>query len=67
LGTTDRAIRGVLGILAIASGLLLVGGVVGIAVALVGAVLVLSGATGFCHVRKVLRTSGLRRRQPDGR
>jgi hypothetical protein len=54
LGAVERAIRSTLGALAIAAGLLLLRGVAGIALGLVGAVLVLSGATGFCHVRRAL-------------
>jgi uncharacterized membrane protein len=60
LGTTDRVIRGVAGVLLIAVGLLLVRGAIGVVLCLLGAILILSGAVGFCHVYKVLhiRSSG---------
>ena len=59
LGTVDRVVRGVAGIVLIAVGLLLVRGVFGVALCLVGAVLIFSGTIGFCHVYKFLhiRTS----------
>jgi uncharacterized membrane protein len=52
LGTVDRWIRGVVGAILIAVGLLLVKGVIGVALGLLGAVLVFSGTVGFCHVYK---------------
>jgi uncharacterized membrane protein len=54
LGTTDRAIRGVVGVTLIGAGLFLVRGVLAVVLCLVGAVLAYSGAVGFCHVCKVL-------------
>jgi hypothetical protein len=59
LGTVDRAVRIVGGVLLIACGLLLVRSALGIALALIGAVIVFSGAVGFCHVYKFfgIRTS----------
>ncbi len=59
LGTVDRAIRVVVGVILIAVGLFLVRGVTGVVLGLVGAVLIFSGIIGFCHVYKVfhIRTS----------
>ena len=55
LGTLDRAIRGVGGVILIVVGLFVVRGLIGILLGLVGAVLVFSATVGFCHVYKVLR------------
>jgi hypothetical protein len=60
LSRTDRTVRIGLGVLAVVAGLAFVQGLLGIALALVGAVLVFSGTIGFCHVYKVL---GIRTRR----
>jgi len=59
LGTLDRAIRGLGGIILVVAGLFVVKGLIGILLGLVGAVLIFSATVGFCHVYKVLhiRTS----------
>ncbi|HEY5540800.1 MAG TPA: DUF2892 domain-containing protein [Coriobacteriia bacterium] len=59
LGTVDRVIRGVAGVILIAVGLFLVKGVIGVVLGLLGAVLIFSGTVGFCHVYKFfhIRTS----------
>ncbi len=49
----ERVVRGIIGVALIAVGLLVVRGVFGIALGLIGAVLLFSGAVGFCHVYKV--------------
>lgn len=54
LGTVDRVIRGVVGVALIATGLLLVQGAFAVVLCLLGAVLIYSGAVGFCHVYRVL-------------
>lgn len=54
LGTVDRVIRGVVGVILIAVGLFLVRGILGIVLSLLGALLIFSGTVGFCHVYKVL-------------
>jgi uncharacterized membrane protein len=59
LGTVDRVVRGSVGTVSIAVGGLLVRGLVGVALCLLGALLVLSAATGFCHVYEVFRISTL--------
>ena len=51
--TVERVIRGVVGAVLIAVGLLLVRGIPGILLDVVGAVLIFSGVVGFCHVYKV--------------
>jgi len=51
--TVERVIRGVVGAVLIAVGLLLVRGILGILLDVVGAVLIFSGVVGFCHVYKV--------------
>ena len=51
--TVERLIRGVIGAVLIAVGLLLARGILGILLDVVGAVLVFSGVVGFCHVYKV--------------
>ena len=51
--TVERIIRGVVGVVLIATGLVLVRGILGILLDVVGAVLIFSGAVGFCHVYKV--------------
>ena len=59
LGTVDRVVRWVVGLALIAIGLFFLKGVIGVLMALVGAVLIFSGTVGFCHVYKVfhIRTS----------
>ena len=52
LGLVDRIIWVVVGIALAGIGLFVIKGILGIALAVVGAVLVFSGAVGFCHVRK---------------
>ena len=52
--TVERVIRGVIGAVLIAIGLLLVRGILGVVLDLVGAVLIFSGVVGFCHVYKFL-------------
>ena len=55
LGPNDRVVRGVIGGALLGTGLLAGRGRWwGIAVDLVGTLLVLSACTGFCHVRKAL-------------
>jgi uncharacterized membrane protein len=53
LSPLDRAVRIALGVALLGIGVFVVQGVVGIVVDLIGAVLVFSGAVGFCHVYKV--------------
>jgi hypothetical protein len=53
-GPIDRVIRVGLGVALLGIGLFVVRGLLGIALDVVGAVLVVSGALGFCHVYKVL-------------
>ena len=53
LGTVDRVVRGVVGVLLLIVGLTLVKGIIGIVLDVVGAVLLFSGFVGFCHVYKV--------------
>ena len=52
LSNTDRTIRVIAGLLLAGAGILLVRGLVGILLALLGAVLIFSGSIGFCHVYK---------------
>ncbi|MDR3686780.1 MAG: DUF2892 domain-containing protein [Coriobacteriia bacterium] len=52
LGMLERTIRVAIGIVLIAIGLFVVRGILGIVVALVGALLIFSGSIGFCHVKK---------------
>lgn len=52
-GTTDRIVRVVAGLVLLGVGLFVVKGGFGIALDVVGAVLVFSGTVGFCHVYKV--------------
>jgi hypothetical protein len=54
LGTVDRVIRGVIGVILVAVGLFLVTGIFGIVLILLGVLLIFSGTVGFCHVYKVL-------------
>lgn len=54
LSTADRVIRIGVGVLAIAAAALAMRNLFGLALALVGAVLIFSGTVGFCHVYKVL-------------
>ena len=53
LGTVDRAVRGVVGVILLVVGTILVRGVVGIALDVVGVVLLFSSFVGFCHVYKI--------------
>jgi len=53
LSRVDRAVRIVLGIALLGVGVFVVHGVPGVVVDLIGALLVFSGAVGFCHVYKV--------------
>lgn len=50
----ERVVRAVAGVGLFALGLAVVRGLVGIALAVVGAVLLFSGVVGFCHVYKFL-------------
>ena len=52
VGPVERVVRLVIGLALVAAGLLWIRGVLGVMVALVGGVLIFSGAIGFCHVRK---------------
>jgi len=52
LSPLDRAVRIVLGVALVGTGVFLVQGVAGIVVDLIGALLVFSGTIGFCHVYK---------------
>jgi hypothetical protein len=52
LGLVDRITRVVVGIALAGVGLFVVKGIFGIALAVVGAVLIFSGTVGFCHVYK---------------
>jgi uncharacterized membrane protein len=61
LGTIDRVVRGVAGAALIAVGLFLVQGLLAVVLCLLGAMLIFSGAVGFCHVYKVLRIRTSRR------
>jgi len=54
LSTADRTVRIAAGLVLATAGLVLVRGLPGLALALVGAVLVFSGTIGFCHVHRVL-------------
>jgi hypothetical protein len=54
LSRVDRAIRIVVGSVAILAAALVMRNVYGAVLALAGAVLVFSGTVGFCHVYKVL-------------
>ena len=54
LGTLDRVIRGAVGALLIAVGLLVLRGAIGAVLCLLGALLIFTGIRGFCHVCKVL-------------
>ena len=47
-GSTDRAIRAIAGLVLVIFGLLTVKGVFGIVLAVIGGVLVVTGAVGFC-------------------
>jgi len=51
--TIDRAVRGIVGTGLLLVGIVLVRGVFGILLDVIGAVLLFSGAVGFCHVYKV--------------
>ena len=53
LSPLDRAVRIVLGIALLGTGVFVVQGVAGVVVDLIGAVLVFSGTVGFCHVYKL--------------
>jgi uncharacterized membrane protein len=57
-GRVERVVRVVGGIALAVLGLFVLKGVLGVLLALVGAVLVFSGSIGFCHVRKFLGSLG---------
>ena len=57
LGNADRAVRVTVGVIMIVAGLFLSKTLVGIVTGLLGALLVLSGAVGFCHVYEVFHVS----------
>ena len=52
LSVVDRVVRVGLGVILAGIGLFVVKGILGVALALVGGVLVFSGTVGFCHVYK---------------
>jgi len=54
LSRVDRVVRVIAGAALLAIGMFAVRGLPGIVLDLIGAVLVFSGAIGFCHVYKVL-------------
>lgn len=56
IGPINRLIRVVLGVVLIAGGLFFVRGLLGIVLAMFGAVALFSGSVGFCHVYKFLGT-----------
>jgi len=58
----DRIIRAIAGVAAIVVGLLVVRGLLGVGLALIGALLVFSSSVGFCHVYKFL---GLSTKRPE--
>jgi uncharacterized membrane protein len=65
-GNTDRVLRAVLGVLAVAAAFLLgIGSVLGVVLLVVGGVLLVTAATGFCPLYRVLGMSTCR--VPAGR
>ena len=58
----ERIGRGVGGVALIAVGLIVVKGALGIVLGMVGAVLLFSGAVGFCHVYKVFHINTSKKR-----
>lgn len=52
--TTDRVIRFVVGAALLATGVLAIDGIGGVALGVVGAILVFTGLVGFCPIYRVL-------------
>lgn len=52
--TTDRAIRFVVGAALLAAGVLAIDGIAGVALGVVGAILVFTGLVGFCPIYRIL-------------
>jgi len=52
-GTIDRVVRIVLGVVLLYIGIMVVGGVWGIVLDVIGAVALITGATGFCLLYKL--------------
>lgn len=63
----DRLVRGVLGIVLVVLAFVVgLGSVLGWVLLVVGAVLLITGATGFCPIYKVMKMSTLHRTAPRG-
>ena len=54
--TGDRIIRGVIGVALLVAGFTVLSGALAVIALVVGAILTVTGAVGFCPIYKVLRT-----------